>query len=689
MPGLFPREQAWEGQGTRILGNGEKQMKTQSSVGAGPKGEGKQIQNGHRCVAAVVVTLMLLPDPVQAVSQTKTVARTMAPQTIGTSGHPVTARPKTNGLSALVADELNHLLAPRQDNVSGGGDAIRQFYQSRRYQPLWVGEEGVVASAKELIEVLKTADREGLLPQGYGMAVLEHGMKAHMLEALARFDSALTAVFVRYVQDLKHGRVRARDVEPGLFPDPPPLDVTRLLKEATRTKDFSRFLASLAPSAPGYHRLRETLERYRALADSGGWPAIPQGQNLRPGMAGPRVVVLRQRLRVTGELRLEDEVVAASEMISDSASPVPASTGLPAAGQGEENRAEKSADLDIKRPAMVESPEPEGPPPVRFTLAVPDSGMTNPVTSDADGASLADDKAVFDHAVEEAVRRFQRRHGLEADGIVGVQTLAMLNVPVEARMRQIVVTMERWRWVPSHLGQRYVMVNIPAAFLEVWENGRVVLGMKVVVGQPRRQTPVFKVTLTHLVLNPLWNVPHKLAVEDVAEKARKNPAYMARQGIRVFTTIDDTIVELDPLDVDWHQVGRNRFPYRLRQDAGPNNAMGKMKFLMPNPDDIYLHDTPTRHLFQRASRAESSGCIRLEKPIDLAVYLLNNQAGWSREKIAFITAGKKTETVSFRKPVPVYLVYQTVWVDDDGIVQFRMDLYKRDALLAKALFGAS
>ncbi|KAF0118228.1 MAG: hypothetical protein FD149_805 [Rhodospirillaceae bacterium] len=651
--------------------NGDKTMKTHPSTGiTAPR---LPPHGGQRRMAILAVVLALLPDGANANPRKEAVVLTTTPpQTVGARASAAVPKPKA--LSLLVTEALSRLLAPHEDNA---GDPLRQFYRSHRYQPLWIGEEGPSARAKILVEALKTAEGEGLPPHGYGLSGLEHGLKVHGApealakreapETLAKLEGALTAAFVRYAEDLRYGRVRARDVEPGLFPEPPPLDVGRLLRDVARTQDFSRFLAEWAPPAVGYRKLRDALRYYRALAAAGGWPVVPGGPTLRPGMVDPRVAVLRQRLRVNGELPPD---TVTSDPVSNTPNPV-----------------SKKSDSPMK--GTEDTPETM---PVHFTSAVAEAvpgeeGFAGGRLAHQ-GRTFSPDE-VFDPVVEEAVRRFQRRHGLEADGTMGARTLATLNVPVEARIRQIILTMERWRWVPTHLGRRYVMVNIPAAFLEVWEEGQVVLAMRVVVGQPKRQTPIFKATLTHLILNPLWNVPHRLAVEDVAEKARKDPHYMTKQGIRIFTTIDDASVELDPVAVDWERVGKNRFPYRLRQDAGPRNAMGKMKFLMPNGENIYLHDTPMRHLFQRASRAESSGCIRLEKPVDLAAYLLGSQNGWSREKIKAITIENKMETIPVNKPMHVYLIYRTTWVDDNGTIEFRSDLYGRDSLLAKALFGAS
>jgi len=301
------------------------------------------------------------------------------------------------------------------------------------------------------------------------------------------------------------------------------------------------------------------------------------------------------------------------------------------------------------------------------------------------GEPLHGDPELFDHDLDAAVRGFQQRHGLDADGAVGRRTLAELNRPLSHRVRQIEVNLERWRWLPQDLGRRHVMVNI--AGFEVWmtEEGARVLEMRAVVGREQRRTPVFSDQISYLVLNPSWTIPPKLAVEDTLPLIRKDPAYLSRQGIRVFEGWGADAVEVDPATVDWPAVETNAFPYRLRQEPGPLNALGRIKFMFPNRHNIYLHDTPARELFGRSDRDMSSGCIRIEKPVDLAERLLSADAAWTAERLRTALDSGVEQTVRLREPIPVHLQYWTVWVDEAGSVHFRRDLYGRDERLADAL----
>ncbi len=305
-------------------------------------------------------------------------------------------------------------------------------------------------------------------------------------------------------------------------------------------------------------------------------------------------------------------------------------------------------------------------------------------SGDLDGADGADPEA-FDGPVAAAVRRFQSRHGLGVDGVVGPATLGALNVPVEDRVRRIELNMERWRWLPDDLGKRYVLVNTAAFVLHVVEEGETVLSMRVVAGRESRRTPVFSGRMTYLILNPYWEIPHKLAVEDILPKIRKDPGYLARERIRVFENWQDGAPEIPAESIDWTGITKHSFVFRLRQDPGPSNALGRVKFMFPNKFAVYLHDTPARYLFEKNKRDFSSGCIRVEGPIDLAAYVLRGDPKWTREAILSAIESGANRVVWLPEPIPVHVLYWTAWVDRDGIVQFREDVYDRDGPLDRAL----
>ncbi|MET4025919.1 murein L,D-transpeptidase YcbB/YkuD [Marinobacter sp. MBR-99] len=295
------------------------------------------------------------------------------------------------------------------------------------------------------------------------------------------------------------------------------------------------------------------------------------------------------------------------------------------------------------------------------------------------------DSDVYGDDLLNALPTFQARHGLEPDGIIGRQTVAVLNkLPVE-RIRQLDASLERWRWLPDDLGDTFVLVNIAGFEMIMVRAGEEILRQRVIVGQPYRQTPVFSDRIRYLVFNPTWTVPRKLMIEDQLPIIRSDPGYLERMNFKVYRGWGADRVEVDPATIDWHSLSANNFPYQLVQEPGPQNALGQIKFMFPNQYDIYLHDTPGQALFGRAERTLSSGCIRVERPFELAERLLEQNSNWSRANIDRAIELRAPVNAMLRTPIPVHLQYWTVWVDQSGVIQFRNDIYGRDQRLIDAL----
>jgi L,D-transpeptidase YcbB len=276
----------------------------------------------------------------------------------------------------------------------------------------------------------------------------------------------------------------------------------------------------------------------------------------------------------------------------------------------------------------------------------------------------------------DGVRNFQARHGLGPDGIVGAATLAELNVPVAERVEQIRANLERVRWVFYDPESEFLVVNIAGFRLYLLRRGDVVWRTRVQVGRPYRQTPIFKAEMTYLVVNPTWTVPPGILRNDILPAVRRNPDYLASRNIELF---DQNDMLVDPATVDW---SRRSFPYRFVQRPGADNALGRIKFMFPNEHSVYLHDTPSLDLFDRDSRAFSSGCIRVENPFELAEQLLGARA---RDRLDAVVASGRTQTVFLDKPMTVTLLYWTVEPDAEGRVTFLPDVYERDADVIAAL----
>ncbi len=301
----------------------------------------------------------------------------------------------------------------------------------------------------------------------------------------------------------------------------------------------------------------------------------------------------------------------------------------------------------------------------------------------ASGDLAQSEAPLADGALAQAIAHFQSRHGLDPTGTMDAGTLEAMNVPVEGRIRQITDNMERWRWMPRDLGDRYIKVNVPDFRLEVVEGGRVVHAQRVVVGKEQSRTPSFSGRMTYLVLNPTWNIPEKIAREEVMPAVARNPDYLASKGIEVVRGWDEDAEVLDPAEIS--EVGVAGSDVRLRARSGEDNPLGKIKFMFPNRFDVYLHDTPADHLFAREERDFSHGCVRLEKPFELASYLLRDDSSQRPEKLQQEIATGETRSVRLPRPIPVHILYWTAWVSDDGQIQFRKDIYGHDETLDEAL----
>jgi len=295
----------------------------------------------------------------------------------------------------------------------------------------------------------------------------------------------------------------------------------------------------------------------------------------------------------------------------------------------------------------------------------------------------AADRKGFGAELEQALRRFQRRHGVEASGRVDSATLAALNVPAEARIAQIELNMERWRWLPHDPGTRYILVRIADFELDVVESGETVINMRVVVGKPYWRTPIFSAAVTYLEFNPPWYIPRSIAVEEVLPAVRQDSTYLARKGIQVAEGGRDTARVVAADSIDWSGIAEEDFDYLFTQLPGPLNPLGRVKFFLPNPFDVYLHDTPNVMLFDQPVRDFSHGCIRLEKSLELTAYVLRET--WTRKQVEEAVQSGENQGVPLSVPVPVYLLYWTAWVDEEGKVQFREDIYDSDQRLRRAL----
>ena len=298
------------------------------------------------------------------------------------------------------------------------------------------------------------------------------------------------------------------------------------------------------------------------------------------------------------------------------------------------------------------------------------------------GDLLIDDKTtIFTDSLSTAVKNFQHRMGLVENGKINKPTLLELNQPIAFRIKQIMLNLERLRWIPVQMEENYLLVNIPEFTLHVFEHDKQIWQTNVVVGKTARKTSIFKGNMSQIVLNPYWGVPMSIGKTEILGHLQRNSRYLAQENMEVLS--GENVI--NPDNINWNQY-KNSVPYTFRQKPGKNNALGKMKFLFPNNYHIYLHDTPAKYLFNSKKRAFSHGCIRVENPLKLANYLLRNNATWNPQKVDEILRTDNEVGIRINPTVPVYIAYFTAWVDSNGQLNFRNDLYKLDAKLSKEIF---
>ncbi len=296
---------------------------------------------------------------------------------------------------------------------------------------------------------------------------------------------------------------------------------------------------------------------------------------------------------------------------------------------------------------------------------------------------------LFDEKLALAISDFQYRHGLKVDGILGKRTVREINKSSQTRASQIELNLNRARKLSELQDERYILVNVPEYKLYVIEKGEIVYETRVIVGKKKNKTPVLSSEISEFVLNPYWNIPKSITRDEIIPKQLEDPEYLEKNNMRVISRVNSKNYFLDPETIDWNSIDVSTAPLRIRQNPGKKNALGQIKFIFPNNHKVYLHDTPTRRLFSRNSRAFSHGCVRVENPIKFAEVLLSNSETWTKDDLNYFSNRKKTKVFKLDKAIPIHITYLTAWVDNQGILNFRPDIYKQDSHLANNLYNAS
>jgi L,D-transpeptidase YcbB len=503
-----------------------------------------------------------------------------------------------------------NLAGMRWPNFTDYRTALQKFYEPTGYAPAWVQGSQPVPQAQFLIDRFNDAWKKGLNPEDYDASRWAERISALKTgaAAVAQFDVALSVCTMRYISDLRIGRVNPSHFDFGLNVQEKKYDLAEFLRNRVVTApDLQTVLDSIEPPFASYRRTEQALARYVELAraDSGGTlPSVTKP--IDPGKPYAGVPRLIQFLQLVGDLP-------------------------------------------------------------------PD-------------AELPTDPQAYSGPVVEAVKHFQRRHGLDADGRLGPATIKQLNVPLKDRVVQLQLTLERWRWLPAEFPAPPIIVNIPDFRLRVLdENNNVTMDMRVVVGKAMRtQTPVFTREMTYVVLRPYWNVPPSILRGEIVPAIQRDRGYIARKNYEVTTQAGAVVTSGEISDDVLAQLRAGKLA--VRQKPGPTNALGLVKLIFPNEFNVYLHSTPSVEAFSRSRRDFSHGCIRVEKPAELATWALRNNPGWPLEKVQqAMQSGKDDVTVNLQKRVPVFIVYGTALAYDNGDVHFSEDIYGHDARLAAAL----
>ena len=499
-------------------------------------------------------------------------------------------------------------------------EALRESYAARDYRPLWLDAEGLTPRGEALLRALDAADEDGLDPDDYG---------AEARRAARATDIAAPVALARLELRLS-GALLAflTDLKIGRI-EPTSLGADHDIARK-RVEPLTLLLGAIA--APN-------------LAD---YVAAQRPQTLA-------YTQLRQALRDYRWLA----TVQADILVPEG----------PTLRLGEKDPRVPLLRQRLTQLEQVASPLPDAISSFSHAL-VPAAYMPEPGT-------------LYDPLLERAVMDFQRRHGLEVDGVVGRKTLAALNVTLADRAAQIVVNLERLRWQAAELGETHVAVNLPDYRMRVVSHGVVLHEARVIIGTPKNRTPLFSDRITYLEFNPFWNVPRSIVGEEILPELRKDPGYLAANDFKLLSDWGGDPSELDPHGIPWEQISAKGFPFRVRQEPGPGNALGLVKFMFPNRHSVYMHDTPAKSLFGKNRRAFSHGCIRVQHPERFAQVLL----GWSDEDVQAAMETPERRIVSLAEPIPVHLTYYTAWLAEDGTLQFRDDPYDNDRRLAQALLG--
>jgi len=504
---------------------------------------------------------------------------------------------------------------------------LKRFYHKHGYISLWFDSKGInkrVSSLFSAIENDITLNRDGKIYKQY---LFVKNYLNNKERNNIHTELYLTALYIDFLNYRIYGLIKWKSFalqlkylrKRGVSANWVIHKPNFNISELLLKPNIKETIDEVTPKRFGYSRLIKALKRLQELKKKGGWEMLPKFKKLELGDTGLIVLKLRERLVASGDLTSCESTTVNLFEAED-----------------------KSEEADIK--------------------IQPD--------------------ATFDKCLEDAVKRFQARHGLEADGVVGKGTQKRLNISVDDKIENILLNIDRVKWLPREDNKRYIVVNIPEFMLHYIEDGVEKETIPVIVGKKRHNTPIFNGEISYIVLNPYWKVPEGIVRKEIIPHMIKNPRYLRKEGLEIHTTWYEKSPKISPYSIYWEDYyhGYMKFPYRIMQPPGPKNALGKIKFKFPNRFNVYLHDTPTKKLFQKTKRAFSHGCIRVSKPVKLfeTIASFNNI---DLNKSRKILKGKNKVQINIANRVPVYIVYLTAGYNEKTQqVEFRDDIYGYDKI---------
>lgn len=550
---------------------------------------------------------------------------------------------------------------------------LKKYYKTFDYQLIWTNEDGVKDIAIKLLDSIKndpvikphSKDAFRLNKIIRELNSLNTSPK-RFIESMTKIDFMLTGVYNRYMWFLSRGYIdwkkfkselelikEKEEINSGWEKYNVRKNHKKLLLKAINENDLDLAFNEVNFTYPQAKELSHKILDFETIAQNGGYTILPKSKALKLGKISPTIKILRQRLVESNDLE------------------------------------SNNCDIDSMPQAQEYS----------------DTKEVRLVTQ---GSDIIENDCfeLFDESVKDAVISFQKRHGIEADGIVGPNTRKYLNIPVENKITQMRLNLERMRWMPRDLGEKFLVINIPEYKLKMYDEEKVKLDMRIVVGKRKHPTPVFSHKMSFIVINPYWKIPNSIVTKEIIPKMLKEPDYLTKTGINVHQTWDINSDILDSNSVNWSlyikekttaepgDIKENqtiavekKLPiYRFIQVPSDTNPLGRIKFMFPNRYSVYLHDSPAKHIFEYDKRAYSHGCVRLAQPKKLLEAIASSDINVDyTEANKFLEEIDKTQ-IQLDKKIPVHMVYLTSWIDEKGIIQFRDDIYKYDEIQKELLY---